>query len=162
MFRITQKGPQLTETQLTNYQASIKANILLDDGVETKREFEIESELMGARHRVTIPASEFSSMNWPIERMGATAITFPNQHQYARTAIQSLSIMAEERYIYVHTGWRKVGGRWLFLHAEGAICAAGLVSDAKVQLSGALGRYALSLPADADLLVSAVRASVLS
>ena len=160
MFRITQRGLQLSETQLTNYQASIKANIVLDDGVECKREFEIESELMGAKYRLTIPASEFVSMNWPIERMGACAITFPNQREYARTAIQSLSIMAEERYIHVHTGWRKVGGRWLFLHAEGAICAAGLASDAKVQLSGALGRYALSLPSGADSLVSAVRASL--
>ena len=29
MFRITQRGPQLSETQLTNYQASIKANIAI-------------------------------------------------------------------------------------------------------------------------------------
>ena len=160
MFRITQVGGMLSQTQLTNYQASITSNISLDDGVETKREFEIESELVGTKYRLTIPASEFASMNWPIERMGASAITFPNQREYARTAIQWFSITAVERRIYVHTGWRNVDGRWLFLHAAGAICATGLVSDAQVQLSGALGRYALCLPAGPDALVSAVRASL--
>ena len=37
MFRVTSKGEQLVETQLSNYRASIITNICLDDGVETKR-----------------------------------------------------------------------------------------------------------------------------
>jgi hypothetical protein len=40
MFRITTKGERLTQVQLTNYQAAITTNIRLDDGVETRREFE--------------------------------------------------------------------------------------------------------------------------
>src|ERR1700730_18330304 len=76
MFRVTTKGERLTQVQLTNYQAAIITNIQLDDGVETKREFAIDCELMGRRFRFTIPASEFASMDWPIERMGSAAITF--------------------------------------------------------------------------------------
>jgi hypothetical protein len=44
------------------------------------------------------------------------AITYPNQKEYARTAIQSFSLAAEERHIYTHTGWRKVDGQRLFLN----------------------------------------------
>ena len=160
MFRVTTKGELLSQIQLTNYQASIATNIRLDDGVETKREFEIESELMGRKSRFTIPASEFARMDWPIERMGSAAITFPNQRDYARTAIQSFSIMAEERCIYTHTGWRHVDGRWLFLHAGCAIAGTGPVFDVNVRLLGAMSRYELRLPAGSDALASAVKASL--
>ena len=114
LFRVTNKGDRLTRVQLTNYRAAITTNIRLDDGIETKREFEIEAELLGQRHQFTIPASEFGRMDWPIERLGSAAITFPTQREYARTAIQSHSITAEERCIYTHTGWRKIDGRWVF------------------------------------------------
>ena len=64
-------------------------------------------------------------MNWPIERLGAAAIVFPNQRDYARAAIQSLSLTATEKRIYTHTGWRKMDGRLDLLHAGGAIGADG-------------------------------------
>ena len=160
MFRVTSKGEQLSQVQLTNYRAAITTNIRLDDGVETKREFEIESELLARTFRFTIPASEFARMDWPIERMGSAAITFPNQRDYARTAIQSFSMTAEERCIYTHTGWRNVDGRWLFFHAGGAISDTGAVSDVNVRLVGPMSRYELRLPADSDALKSAVTASL--
>jgi hypothetical protein len=160
MFRITTKGERLSQVQLSNYRAAITTNIRLDDGVETRREFEIKSELMGRSFQFTIPASEFASMDWPIERMGSPAITFPNQREYARTAIQSFSFTAEDRCIYTHTGWRNVDGRWLFLHAGGAICGTGAVSDVNVRLLGPMSRYELRLPAAQDTLASAVKASL--
>ena len=123
MFRVTTKGELQSQVQLTNYHAAIITNIRLDDGVETKREFEITAELMGRRTQFAIPSSEFSRMEWPIDRMGSAAITFPNQREYARTAIQSLSITAEERCVYAHTGWRHVDGCWLYLHRESARCS---------------------------------------
>ena len=95
------------------------------------------SELMGRKSRFTLPASEFASMEWPIERMGSAAITFPNQKEYARTAIQSFSITAEERCIFAHTGWRSVDGQWLFLHAGGAVGGAGAPSPASTSASRA-------------------------
>jgi hypothetical protein len=160
MFRVTAKGERLSQVQLTNYQAKITTNIRLDDGVETRREFAIESELMNQKFHFTIPASEFALMGWPIERMGAAAITFPNQRDYARTAIQSLSMTAEERCIYTHTGWRNVDGQWLYLHAGGAVGRGGAVSGVNVRLSGAVGRYELRLPAGPEALASSVRASL--
>jgi Domain of unknown function (DUF3854) len=161
MYRVTQHGDQLRRTQLTNYRAAIVTNIRVDDGVETKREFEIEAELFGQPCRFTIPASEFARMDWPMERMGSGAITFPNQREYARAAIQSHSFTAEDRYVHIHTGWRKIDRRWVFLHAGGAIGENGTVPAVNVRLAGPLGRYELQLPANPDELREAVRCSLL-
>jgi uncharacterized protein DUF3854 len=160
MFRVTTSGERLSQIQLTNFRAAIITNIQLDDGVETRREFEIKAEMPGRKVLFTIPASEFVNMNWPIEKLGAAAITFPNQREYARTAIQSLSLAAAEKCIYTHTGWRNVDNRWVYLHAGGAISAAGALSDVNVRLLGALSRYDLRPSASPSALKDAVRASL--
>lgn len=160
MYRVTTKGEQLSQIQLTNYRASVVANILLDDGVETRLAFELEAELMGRTLGFELPASKFAGMDWPIEKLGSAAITFPHQRDYARTAIQSASMTAEERRIYTHTGWRNVDGRWLFFHAGGAISGTGAVSDIKVRLLDAMSHYELSPAADPGRLTLAVRASL--
>lgn len=158
MYRVTQHGDQLRRTRLTNYSAAIKANISLDDGVDVRREFKINVELLGRHSSFTVPASEFSSMDWPIAQMGSAAITYPGQREYARTAIQSFSMTAEERCIYAHTGWCCVSGQWIYLHAGGGIGGSGVVPGIEVSLASALGRYELRLPGTDDL-VRAVRAS---
>jgi hypothetical protein len=160
MYRVTTQGERLSQIQLTNFRAAIITDIRLDDGVETRREFEIDAELMGESKRFTIPASEFVHMNWPIERLGAAAITFPNQREYARAAIQSQALTATQKHIFAHTGWRKVDGRWIFLHASGAICDTGPVSDVNVRLVGPMSRYELRQPAGSDALKSAVTSSL--
>jgi hypothetical protein len=160
LFRVISKGELLTRIQLTNYQAAITANIRLDDGAETRYEFEITAELMGRKFRFTVSASEFAGMDWAIQRMGGMAITFPNQRDYARTAIQSLSLTAEERYIFAHTGWRNLDSGWTFLHAGGAICETGAAVGVNVRLLGQLSRYELRLPQNRQTLASAVRASL--
>ncbi|MEI9814365.1 MAG: DUF3854 domain-containing protein [Acidobacteriota bacterium] len=111
LFRVSNRGDRLTETPLTNFQAAITANIRLDDGVETSYEFEVTAELLGRTSVFTIPATKFISMEWPIERLGAAAITYPNQRDHARTAIQSLSLTAEGALdLYAH-GLAQVGRR---------------------------------------------------
>jgi hypothetical protein len=160
MFRITTQGERLSQVQLSNYRAGVITNIMLDDGVETKREFEIAAELLAQRLQFTISASEFARMDWPIERMGSSAITFPNQRNYALAAIQSSSMTAEERCIYTHTGWRNIGGRWVFLHTGGAIGGNGAVPGVNVRLAGPLGLFELRLPANPDELKNAVRSSL--
>lgn len=159
MFRITTNGG-LSQIQLTNFKAKVITNIQLDDGVESRREFEIEAELMGRTFRFPVSASEFGSMDWPIERLGSSAITYPNRKDFARAAIQSFSMTAEERSIYTHTGWRKLSGVWVYLHAGGAIGAAGPVSDVNMRLLGALSRYELRAPTNTSAVRVAVKASL--
>lgn len=160
MFRVTGDGDHLTKVQLTNFQAKVVANIQVDDGVETKWEFDVESELRGRTYRFTLPASEFMNMNWPAERMGATAIVLPNRRDYARAAIQSQSLTATEECMYTHTGWRKVKDQWVFLHAGGAIGATGPVPETNVRLFGVLNRYELAPPATPTALKCAVKATL--
>jgi hypothetical protein len=160
LIRVVTRGEKLVEIRLTNFQATITANICLDDGVETKREFEIQAELLGRRSQFSVSSSEFARMDWAIERLGSSAITFPNQREYARTAIQSLSMTAEEHSVYTHTGWRRVDGVWLYLHSGGAIGSAGSVPNINVRLSGATNGYRLDLASDASTLACAIAASL--
>ncbi len=160
MFRINSRGEHLVETQLTNFQGKILANIRLDDGLEENREVELEAELLSSLFRFTMSAAEFAGMNWPIERMGSGAIIFPGQKEYARTAIQTFSLTAETRCFYTHTGWRCIGATWVYLHRGGAITAAGATAEFTVRLNGSLSRYELGLPRDETALVAAVRSSL--
>jgi hypothetical protein len=159
LYRTVQRGERLSQTQLTNYCALVKTNICLDDGLELKREFEIQADLLGSSFRFTLPASKFAAMDWPIEQMGSGAITFPNQREYARTAIQSLSATAEHLCVYTHTGWRRVDGEWIYLHAAGGLGRTGTVDGVHVRLVEAMSRYSLQLP-KVDDVVAAVRASL--
>jgi hypothetical protein len=133
--------------------------VLLDDGLDVRSEFEIEAELLGRHFNLTVTASEFATMDWPIKQIGPTAITYPGQREHARTAIQSCSLSASERHVYTHTGWRNLGGNWIFLDAGGAIGETGAVPGVEVRLGGSLSRYELSIPASNDL-PRAVRASL--
>lgn len=124
------------------------------------REFEIDTELFGRHTRLTIPASEFAGMNWPIERLGAGAIVFANQRGYTQNAIQSQSLTATEKCIFAHTGWRKLDDDWIYLHAGGGIGHAGAVPSVSVRLPGAAACYELRAPSDAAVLRSAVVSSL--
>lgn len=155
----TKEGPQLT--QLTNFSARITADITEDDGAEKRRAYEVEADLgRGPRH-LRLLASAFMSMNWPPEHLGAGAIIFPapNTREHARTAIQLLSGEVPERTEYAHTGFRKLpDGRWVFLHAGGALGASGPVDGIEVHLPDELSRY--RLPDEVGDLVGAVQASL--
>jgi hypothetical protein len=121
---------------------------------------EIAAELMGRSHKLTISASEFSGMEWPIKQMGGNAITYPRQREYARTAIQELSHGAEERTIYSHTGWRELINGWTYLHGAGAIGSAGVISGIDIRLVSQIRLFELQLPVNEEVLRSAVRASL--
>ena len=157
--RISRRGEQLQEIHVSNYNAQVTASIVLDDGVEQKREFEIKAELLGASHHFSVSESEFQEMEWPIRKMGPAAITYANQQQHARIAIQSRSLDAPVRKIYTHTGWHNASGQWLYLHVGGTIGANGPVADTEVRLTGQLGNYNLRPAAEYDLQ-RAVRASL--
>ena len=44
-----------------------------------------------------------------------------------------------ERTVYTHTGWRKLDGKWAYLHGGGAIGASGAVAGVETSLPAALG-----------------------
>jgi hypothetical protein len=60
--------------RLTNFTATIVADVLEDDGVEQKRLFEIEASLNGRTRRFLLPTPEFVAMRWECEQLGALAV----------------------------------------------------------------------------------------
>jgi hypothetical protein len=68
--------------------------------------------------------------------------------------------MRSDRQIYTHTGWRIVDGRWLYLHAGGAIGVGGTIGGVNVRLPSALNRYELRPPIEPEAMARAVRASI--
>jgi hypothetical protein len=157
-LRPTRNGP--TPTPLTNFHAAIVTDLAVDDGAEVIRQFELEASLNGRRERFVLPADKFGSMNWATEFLGASAVIFPSVREHARVAIQLVSGEIPARRLYGHLGWRKVGGNWLYLHAEGAIGPNGPVSTVEVSLPGGFSSYSLPAPPRRRELIKAIRASL--
>jgi hypothetical protein len=148
---------------LTNFTATIVADVSRDDGTERETAFEIEATLGKRKARFTIPAARFNSMGWPAEHLGAEALVYPGitVKDHARAAIQMLSRRPiPRRTIYTHTGWRLIDGTWAYLHAGGAIGAAGPVQGVQVELPTALAPYELPDLPNGDELAVAIRASI--
>jgi hypothetical protein len=158
--RQTASGP--VNMPLTNFSALIAAEVLEDDGAEVRRRFEVEARLNGACRRFTVGAEAFASMGWVMEHLGARAILYPGfgLRDHARAAIQVLSGDVREHHVYAHTGWRKVAGGWAYLHAGGAVGAAGAGSGVQVALPEALSGFNIPDPPSGVELARAVKASL--
>jgi hypothetical protein len=147
---------------LTNFRARIVGENALDDGVETRREFEIEAWLRGRTFVFKIPAAKFEGMTWVTGEMGAEAVVHAGSgvRDHARTAIQILSGTIPGSVSYAHTGWREVDGRMVYLHAGGAIGSNGSVPGINVDLPDSLRAFELPDPPTGDELSRCVRASL--
>ena len=161
-YWLKSRGDHNSTVQLANFSARIVGDIVRDDGAEQMHLFELEAEYRGRRTRFTEAASRFVGMNWPVERLGATAILQPGPgiRERLRVAIQMLSGDVPRREVFCHLGWRKVGGRWVYLHAAGAVGPDGPVTGIEVDLPNSLSRYALPAPPRGPELTNAVLASL--
>src|SRR5262249_40799866 len=62
--------------------------------------------------------------------------------------------------VFKHTGWRLIGGSWVYLHAGGAIGLADGADPVSVELDGPLGNFRLPAPPEGEELKKAIRASL--
>jgi uncharacterized protein DUF3854 len=152
----------ITVVSLANFQASITADIVEDDGAEVRHFLELVVDMNGQLSQFSIPAAQFRAMGWVTERLGAKAVVFPGFgiQDHLRVAIQLLSSQVVQYQVYSHTGWRKLAGEWVYLHAGGAIGRNGLVSDVTMRLPDALTGFRLPAPPTGGELVTAIRASL--
>lgn len=160
LVKFTQAGE--VETPLTNFVARIIRDVAEDDGVETRRFFEVEAELKGRRYAFTVPAERFAAMNWPTEHLGASAIVYAGQgnRDHARVVAQLGSGEVPTVHIYAHTGWRRVNDEWVYLHAGGAIGRVGRVESIRVGFSGNLEKRRLPDPIEREELERAILGSL--
>jgi len=147
---------------LTNFTAKIAADITEDDGAEKRKRFEIEANLLGKVYRFPIQASQFTGMNWVTENMGPGAILNAGFgiKDRARTAIQFLSHGHLTKSIFSHTGWRKIGDQWVYLHSGGAIGINGEISEIEVDLPVHLKRFHLPTLPEKEQLISSIRSAL--
>lgn len=142
---------------LANFQAKIVEDIIEVGGLVEGRIWVIEVILNGVPLPTRVPCAKFAAMNWPMELVGPTAIVSPGQgtKDRARHAIQSLSDSIKRRRVYLATGWWKIDGRPVYLHAGGGIGPDGPRSDIEVDLSGDLSKFELPPPCPARQLRAA-------
>jgi hypothetical protein len=151
-------------TPLCNFDARIVEQITTDDGVERSTSFALEGRHADGRTlpRVTVPAKDFPHLNWVVEHWGTSAIVCAGQgvRDHLRCAIQTFSENVAVRTLYSHTGWRKIGEHWVYLHAGGAIGEAGPVEGIETALPTPLQRFQLPDPPEGEDLREALRASL--
>ena len=141
---------------LSNFTGRIVEDIKLDDGSGLiERRFIIE----GSLGRADVPASQFEGMSWVTREWGALAIITPGNliKPHLAAAMKTLSGGHVQRTVYAHLGWRKIGERLVYLHADGAIDANGRFEGVEVQPGAALSEFRLPIPRD---ILRAVRASL--
>ena len=161
-LKSTKEGPM--PVQLTNFQAWIAADIILDDGVETTHSIEVTAEIGDEKIRFTIPASMFPSMNWITQKLGSRAILSAgfSCKDHARAAIQTLSSDIDTKHIFTHTGWRNIDDKvWIFLHAGGSIGPNGPIVPITAEgmgLMGELQKFSLPVPPEGEDLKDAITA----
>jgi hypothetical protein len=140
-YRETKDG--VIVDSLCNFDSQIKEEIILDDGgADPMRGFVIDGRLDSgvSLPAVCIPASRFNSMMWVTESWGMRAVVRAGNgtKDYLREAIQRLSPAARLRHIFTHTGWRKIGDKWIYLSGTTTGDA-----DFEVDLGPELARYRL-------------------
>lgn len=148
-------------TPLTDFTAKIVEETSRDDGSgEAKRRYRIECTLRnGEVFACEVPAEKYGSMGWVAEHLGAKAVIHAGRgvQDHARTAIQ-LASEPVDRVVFIHTGWRLIGGTWHYLSAGGAIGPDGINPVVSVDLSDKLPEYRLPAPPEGRALYAAVRA----
>ncbi|MEH6957258.1 hypothetical protein [Neobacillus drentensis] len=147
LSRIIDRNGTSEYKPIANFIASVTKEITKDNGNECNIYQMIEGRLIDGvkMPTITIPADLFSGLAWVQNHWGIRAIIEPgtSNKDLVRHAIQILSSDCEKESIFSHIGWRKINGRWVYLHADGGI---GL-QNVKVELeSDSLNKYALAAP----------------
>ncbi len=149
---------------LFNGVARITHELTLDDGTVPTVVFTIDGRLNTGEplEPIEVKAEDFEGMKWMTRHWGARPTLYipPGRVWQLRWAIQehSRADLVRER-VYMHTGWVMVGGKRVYLTAEGALGADGLDPDVRVDL-GQNNMQHYALPAPPPDLRPAVEASL--
>lgn len=142
-YSISFKDNKKTEKLLCNFVACIDEEITVDDGLETYKIFKIRGKHERGYDLPSIDVSEndFISMNWIIKKWGARCILETGQaiKDSIRCCIQKISKNIKDKTVFSFTGWKKLNGKWIYLHSDGAIGA----DNIEIVLEGKCANYKL-------------------
>lgn len=143
---------------LCNFAAWPVREVLKDNGVSQERYLELRGLLQGGASLkpAKILLSDFLDKGtWTGQLWGARAAIKPYKDKDVRYCIQLMAQEdIEETVIFTHLGWRKINGKWLFLHAEGAVGSEAV----EVELNDRLKDYVL--PHETKNIKGALKASL--
>lgn len=104
---------------LCNFAPRIVSEIIVDDGAEVTRKYRIGgTDAYGNEiSPVEIPAGELEKMAWIANCLDASCdlCVVSQVEKHVRCAIKTTARFADKRYIFSHTGWKKIGGEWHYL-----------------------------------------------
>ncbi len=164
IVRVVSTKDGCVESALCNFSARIVSETVTDDGAERSIFLAVEGQLADGAPLppCEVPADQFGRMEWIIPAWGTRAVVAagPGARDHLRAAVQSLSAGVPRRDVFSHTGWRKIGGAWAYLHGGGGIGANGAVAGIETRLPDSLCRFVLPPPPNGEELRRAVRASL--
>ena len=146
-----EKNGEIQEQRLCNFTARIVEELAQDNGLETSLLFRLTGCHCGRElPPIDMSYEQFVGMAWPSKQWHSGCLVEPGAgiKDALRAAIQTLSnkeSLVERRTLFTHTGWRKVGGAWVYLHGCGGLGAGGPVAGIETDL-GDLARYTLPEP----------------
>jgi hypothetical protein len=140
----------VTDVHIANFTARITRAVIVDDGIEERRSFDIDVTVRGVKFTVSgMPADEFASLDWVIPNTMGRGRVACRMTPRVRDAIQYLSGDIPVEWRYGHLGWRKISKHTYYLHAGGAIGKSGSVPGITVALSEKFTRFVLPDPSAA-------------
>lgn len=146
--------------KLMNFVPRITYEVHQDDGVEETIHFRLQVTVGSRSKELLVPSVEFRELRWIHGRIGACAIVEVGVTPHRVThAVQTLSD-AKLEVIYSHSGWRRIGDAWLYLHGGGAIGPVGPVPSGEVHLPETLRAFTLPVPPPPERARECVLASM--
>ncbi len=117
MKKATRSGE--TFVQLCNFIPKILEILTVDNGAEQTRQYVIGGTDEDGKELppVAVPATELEKMDWMLNGWDASCdiCVVPQAEKHVRFAIKSTAKLAEKRWVFAHTGWRKTDGKWHYL-----------------------------------------------
>ena len=161
-FRNRESSHGAVREELSNFTARITSVLHRDNGLEREKNFEIVARLRGKKFVFSVAARNFDSLSWVSTELGPGAIVGAGagKKDHTRVAIQQFSKEAASRTVYTHLGWVKIAERWVYLHAGGAIGAAGTEAGVEVEVDAALQAFTLPSPPTGRDAITAVTSSL--
>ena len=138
---------QLVDNRLADFVPVLKAVVTYDDGIEQKKLFRVSAVYKTGLvlSEQTVSAEEMQSMKWLLQRWGQYGAVVPKQNVLSKIchAIMLTKTPVSNETVYSQTGWRKLGGEYVFLmpNENGAHT---------VELQGKLKRYCFDKTCEKD------------
>lgn len=128
---------QMTENgakMLCNFVALPVEIVETDDGLSVEKSMRIVGwNIYGQQLKpVLVPMAKFKSMDWVLENWDVEANIMPGNtvRDKLRWIITEAAFkVAKRKTVYSHCGWRRIDGKWAYLHQGGCIGAEGINVD---------------------------------